>query len=436
MGEKLVSLCSGPLTADPGTRVEVSDFLVETAHEGPQILVTWAIPDIFEASEIRLVRKRFMFSERIDDGKLLLTEAGPPFTETNYSDIDVFNGEVFYYTMFHKRVDTGLWVTSSRTQGKAFALATGFFHQRLVDHLPRIYRTQDDLQTQKELLESVIDNRGERINFLEQQEDPFGPLYRFLKNFGLSLDRVKGILDAYPGTILDVDRTCSDFLPFMGRLVGIDPNFEIPIQKQRSEIKNAIPTWKTKGTVPGVVGYAENVTQLDATPHEFSNNVLIMHKKGRKIAFLTDFTTQNESNKPGDTTSRIISVRNDDKYSHVKYALYFTLEPDIPLRREVVAKLVRLQPVFEPQSSIGFFIFLDVAYEDIYDVSDVLESSEDVITTLDEESYDSTNVNEDFDDTITTDISVFLHSVEFPPSAGGIDGLSNGLKISEYIPTP
>jgi len=181
---------------------------------------------------------------------------------------------------------------------------------------------------------------------------------------------------------------------------------------------------------------AENITGLDAIEHEFSNNVLILHKKGRKIAYLTDLATTYASNKPGDTTSRIIGSKVNQKYSHVKYALYFTLEFGVPLRREVVEKLVRLQPTYEPQSAVGFFIFLDVAYDDSYDVSNVVETSEDVIITLDEETYDAGDVDEDFDDTITIDASVFLHSVEFPPSAGGINGLSNSSKISEYIPLP
>ena len=125
---------------------------------------------------------------------------------------------------------------------------------------------------------------SEIFNIDEDGEVQQGQLRRYLKIMGPVLDDMKGLVDAFP-TMIDVDHTDSDFLPFMAELVGVKFNREIPIPQAREEIKGAVQWYKRKGTVVGSRIHGYKISRLQTDIVEFVYNI---RTSNREYSFSAD----------------------------------------------------------------------------------------------------------------------------------------------------
>ncbi len=117
------------------------DFLVETAFEGEQIIITWNPPGLQQFDKIRLVRKRGSYPLHIVDG-LILYEGNVGEIQ-HYSDQEVDHIEIYYYTMFLHDQTKDRWHFDRKTIGKALAIKTGIMEKKLWQLLPDCYRRGD-----------------------------------------------------------------------------------------------------------------------------------------------------------------------------------------------------------------------------------------------------------------------------------------------------
>jgi phage tail-like protein len=113
---------------------------------------------------------------------------------------------------------------------------------------------------------------GEIFNIHETGEVARGQLRRFLKIPSAKLDEAKGLVDAFP-TMIDVDITDSDYLPYIGELLGVKFNREIPIPQAREEIKQAVQWYKRKGTLIGCRIHGYKISRLQTDIVEFWRNI-------------------------------------------------------------------------------------------------------------------------------------------------------------------
>lgn len=113
---------------------------------------------------------------------------------------------------------------------------------------------------------------GEVFNLHEKGEVALGQFRRYLKIIGPKLDEMKGLIDAF-FTMIDVDQTDADFLPFIGALVGVKFNREIPIPQAREEIKQAVAWYKRKGTLLGSRIHGYKISRLQTDIVEFWRNI-------------------------------------------------------------------------------------------------------------------------------------------------------------------
>jgi phage tail-like protein len=97
--------------------------------------------------------------------------------------------------------------------------------------------------------------------------------------YRLTLDEVKGLIDAFP-VILNVDKTDADYLPLIAALVGIDFNYDIPIPRQREEIKRAVEVYKAKGTITGIKTFGRTISGLEVAIQEWPRNILMSNDPG------------------------------------------------------------------------------------------------------------------------------------------------------------
>lgn len=104
-----------------------------------------------------------------------------------------------------------------------------------------------------------------------------GQLCRFLRIFNLEFDKAKDFIDNL-NNIWDIDSTPDKYLPYIAYLVGIDFNYDIDIKRARKEIKNAVPIYKRKGTLPSIKQLVKGITTYDIDLVEFYKNILVTNK--------------------------------------------------------------------------------------------------------------------------------------------------------------
>lgn len=326
----------------------VSDFSVETTPEGPQIIVTWGYPSGFatNVAAITLVRKVGSYPENPTDGLVLFSD-GPPFARMHYSDIDVGAGTCYYYTMFSHRLIDGVILFSDATVGYAVPYTTGEWERRLYEQfLPDFYAQWDAQGTaQKVLVDQAAGpglsqvRWGSRFNWKEPIDLKRGFLRRWYKIVGLLLDHVRERCTQLP-EFLNLDTTPAEFLPLISELVGITPNYDVPIQRQREEIKRAVEIWKIKGRYDAIQAAVRAISGLLVVPVPWRNNLLTTNTVG-STSFSFDPQDIWKILMPNDPNSYVVSgTLGEHKAKTV--ALFVELQPDQGILSSVYEKLERV----------------------------------------------------------------------------------------------
>ena len=136
----LTSRRSDERQAEPDSLSQLP-FRIRRGYEGLQIVINWEIPPV-GAEEIALVRKWGSWAQSIEEGVILITDE-LPFSIFSYSDQQLDAYEVYYYSLFARRVADSAWVTDLHYRGKIFPLPTGYFRDRCWRSLPQVYHRED-----------------------------------------------------------------------------------------------------------------------------------------------------------------------------------------------------------------------------------------------------------------------------------------------------
>ncbi len=138
---------------------------------------------------------------------------------------------------------------------RASALATADYgsHDRLYHLLPPVFEVQD--------LDPDKLDRGR-------------PLFRFLEAFGRGIDHCRGLVDAI-GTRHDIATSRADFLPHLARMIGWIPDFTVPENTQRQDIRFAPEVFGGVGTVRSAPELVNRVTGWGSKIKEFAHNVFL-----------------------------------------------------------------------------------------------------------------------------------------------------------------
>ncbi len=387
-----VNLGFGPaISIDPqADNVLVSNFVAEPGHEGPQILLSWTPPAIpGDVDELRMVRKLGSYPLAIDDGVVILTLVGGDIQNvTNFSDrlLDE-DVQLYYYTMFSQKDSDLGYLFDSRTITKSFAYSTEAIHERLYFKLlPGLYRSTDLLQDPLLPLEETVDpENNEVFHFNTDNLRERGPLERYLKIPSLELSRIQAFAEALCQQH-DPDTADADFLVELAALVAWEINYDVPIPRQREEIKGAIPIYRIKGSDQAIILLVRNITGYDAEIENFFDNVIRTNTPGRTTL---DFTQPVFRLQPGDNTyhTLCIDINPECPYAPLTAGIFITVTDGITA--EVLNKLLRILPDFIPFTANGF-IYLQDFFDEIYfdpnlDDSDFFDSG----NTDDDENYNN-----------------------------------------------
>lgn len=228
------------------------------------------------------------------------------------------------------------------------------------------------------VLDPVIDeNTGAWYNFLES-EDKKGELERLLKLLTLELDRIRFLFDSFPNS-LDIDECEAYLLPYIAKLIGLELNQDLPIDKQRTEIKNHVRTLKWKGTKTGFEILIKSITGFDIIFYEYRNNILFSNTLGHNSVDTDDTIAPTLVETPDDRYHYSVDTEPDTFWNFGSFGIYI-LTDDTQLFTKIISdKVVRAVQDHIPMNSFLKLFIYDKIWEETLDISKIEETWDDTI---------------------------------------------------------
>ena len=228
-----------------------------------EVYVTWQLPT-GDFSRFRVVRNQNAWPETSEDGVIIYEQnsldgltlegsiARSTFTDgvENPTEIPINSGRNVYYRVFLYTSDD-IWVRAGQIND-VVPSNTGVI-TKMMDLLPRV------------LTSSVLSPLG--------VIDEASELYRFLDGLSFSYEQMlTEIALARPAHNLE----SSTYTTIPGEVlnVGLNPEPNLPMLRQRALIREAIPLYSSKGTAQGIADYAESLTGFAPTITVSPNLVL------------------------------------------------------------------------------------------------------------------------------------------------------------------
>jgi len=176
--------------------------------------------------------------------------------------------------------------------------------------------------------------------------------------------------------MIDVDNTDSRFLRAMATIVGVDLNLDIPILRQREEIKRAVEVYKRKGTLFGIRRQVEVITGLTASIDEMADNLLVANKPDRVSvpAFPNSLFTPL---RPGDLAGYSVDISDDRIHNPDVVIVFINGIAALGLSRAAVLKMARVLGNFSPIDVLLIRIYIDPIISEIFDRNRLTDSAQD-----------------------------------------------------------
>ena len=188
--------------------------------------------------------------------------------------------------------------------------------------------------------------------------------------------------------MIDVDNCDSDLLPYIAALVGWKINKELPIPRQRAEIKSAVYMYKRKGTVLSIERLIEVVTGVQATVDEYFNNVVTTNIAGQGTVDIFNPVTASNIGLPNDTISYTIEPQSWRTYCWDVYGIFILGDNVHPFTEITLKKVNRVIGEFNPINAIPKLGYVDIIREEFYEKDlSANDSSIAEVTSLNSEQY-------------------------------------------------
>jgi len=315
-----------------------TNVLLRRALEGPQLILSWTNPDDAGLSEVQVRRGTLGFPESITEGVMVYQDTSPTVSEeVVFPDVTVDGQVTYYYTIFTEV--TSVWYHDYTVQKREFPLDGRAFHNYLWKQLPSIYRLRDG-DTQQLALAQILDDWEGWFNYWEDQDARYGQLYRFLKVYSLEFGNLNELV-AYFQEFYEVYTVRDDFLPYIANLIGAKIIGGISLQRQRFLIAEAVALFKIRGTIDGVLRFAEGNFRTTPLIHEFGYDMLESDRLDR-TSVSGDAITLNNWDGPWNTIDYVVDGRQGEKWSYRTIGLFF----DEVLRTAITPEMLNIAEQF------------------------------------------------------------------------------------------
>ncbi len=207
-----------------------------------RVVVTWELPS--GAARAVLVRKTRDYPRDVRDGIVVL-DAAP--AEESCVDASPVNGRFNYYRVFFQD-EHGAWMDAPAEDCRAcIRCEASFDYQgKLSGNLPELYERYD-----------------------ENDE-----LRRFIRVIAWELERFRAKQSGL-NDISNVNEARDDLLEHLAWNVGWLLNRELPVLRQRAEIKRAVAIYRKKGTRRGLIDLIQGIMNWDLDVIKYNRNILM-----------------------------------------------------------------------------------------------------------------------------------------------------------------
>jgi len=175
--------------------------------------------------------------------------------EFAFLDHEIVSGVVYYYTAyFETSAPIAWWFDPRNGHSRCWAYGQHFrddgtgenyspHGDELFNYLPRYWKIKD---------------------FKEGDDS----VYRMTQAMGRILDTVKEEVDFFKAKGIDVGDVDFARLPYIDWLLAWPTNYELPETRRRIETEQAVPLWKSKGTIDALELVLQTVTGWDISVYE------------------------------------------------------------------------------------------------------------------------------------------------------------------------
>ena len=216
--------------------------MLTTLDRNNSVIASWTNPQ--EAARTVLVRKTRDYPRNINDGIIVSDTAA---AVESYTDAAPSNGNFNYYRVFFQDA-AGAWLdaTSEGDRSRIRCEMSFGYHDKLYGNLPELYERQD-----------------------ENEE-----LYRFLAIIAWELEKFRAKQSGL-NDISNVNEVRDDLLEHLAWNVGWLLNRELPVLRQRAEIKRAVAIYRKKGTRRGLIDLIQGIMNWDMEVIKYNRNILM-----------------------------------------------------------------------------------------------------------------------------------------------------------------
>jgi len=254
-----------------------------------EVYLTWQLP-VGTFTRFRVVRNQNAWPETSEDGVIVyelistngLSLEGVLAKSSFYDGIEnptqtVLNpGRNVFYRVFLYTADN-IWVKAGEIN-EIIPENTGAT-KKVIDILPRVLTTQELSPL------GVVDETSDFYLFLDGLAFSYEQMLTEIKLARPAHNLEGANFKTIPGEVLNV---------------GLNPEPNLPMLRQRSLIREAIPLYANKGTALGIANYAESLTGFAPTLSTSSNLMLTVQdstfykNKGRWVATSATISSTNE----------------------------------------------------------------------------------------------------------------------------------------------
>lgn len=267
----------------------VKELTVTPGIDGPQVVLTWDIPETTSGVTIVIRRRISEYPTSSSDG--IQVFSGDIYGDLSsgtggvYRDTGVKEGRLYHYTIFSVKDSVEYYNTT--TQGWSLAFSTGTYTDWYKNLLPQFYINkdrEDDAQRPLEVSSSDTSDSDKLPLKLGKANittvDSSGPLSRFLRIFGSQTDREFAQIDSLK-TFYNGKKVPEDFIKYVAFLLGFSSS-DVSAKKRRKELYDIVPYYKKKGTLFGIEKRFNDLFGWTAKAQSGSRQMLWSNRLDRK----------------------------------------------------------------------------------------------------------------------------------------------------------
>lgn len=353
---------------------------------GNRIDLEWANPDPVQF-RVRVVRREGTHPVSPEDGVIVAESNGL----TSAVDKNLKGETVYYYTLFPYKVNPLEYQIDIHNRTSAMATARYNMTGQMCDLLPAIYHRYD----------TVLPVPASIPAGMPEEDKQKGQLRRFLDLPGYHLDQLysfaRAMLDLY-----NCDKVDGLLLPLLAQWIGWKTDYNLEIETQRNEIRNAPALFKTVGIIPTVEATVKRISGWESKTKEFVHNVFLSNRPERLNIWARQRNSAGEWSEPTEPLSldfayegRPAAARDGNgalwlfyhTFRNGRWNIWYKILFDVGLefKDDLISSIIStgLQQAF---NSRGFLISQNATIEEKDNVWLIIDSDNREIYTIKEES--------------------------------------------------